>query len=77
MVWAMIEETWTVPGEPSDRPDRSGAVGPRGPDHWGLRVLRALAAAYNLDGAPLGPLVAVRPTHLPSPIPDARPSSME
>eukprot|EP00969_Alexandrium_andersonii_P146727 6488672-Alexandrium_andersonii.AAC.1 len=65
MVWAMIEETWkTEDGEARGRPSRPGAVGPRGPGHWDHSVFRALAAAYNLDGAPLDPLVAVRPQHL-------------
>eukprot|EP00969_Alexandrium_andersonii_P084117 3711105-Alexandrium_andersonii.AAC.1 len=31
MVWAMLEETWkTEDGEAMDRPNRLGAVGPRG-----------------------------------------------
>eukprot|EP00969_Alexandrium_andersonii_P134715 5959844-Alexandrium_andersonii.AAC.1 len=47
--------------------DRPRAVGPRGPDYWGRRVLRALAAAYGLDGAPQDPPAEVRPPHLPSP----------
>eukprot|EP00969_Alexandrium_andersonii_P340978 15071520-Alexandrium_andersonii.AAC.1 len=78
MVWAMLEETWrSEDGEALGRPNRPGAVGPRGPGHWNKRVLRALAAAYNLDEAPLDPLIAVRPQHLPAPIPHTRPSVAE
>eukprot|EP00969_Alexandrium_andersonii_P120840 5343025-Alexandrium_andersonii.AAC.1 len=75
MVRAMIEETWRPEGGATlDGPNCPGAVGPRGPGHWGKRALRALSAAYNLDGAPLDPLMAARPDHLPAPIPNARPS---
>eukprot|EP00969_Alexandrium_andersonii_P025774 1125035-Alexandrium_andersonii.AAC.1 len=78
MVWAMLEETWrSEDGEALDRPNRPGAVGTRGPARWDRRALRALSAACDLDGAPLDPLMAVRPDHLPAPIPNARPSMVE
>eukprot|EP00969_Alexandrium_andersonii_P263649 11653234-Alexandrium_andersonii.AAC.1 len=74
-VWAMIEETWASPE--TDRGGRPNAAGPGGPDRWNHRVLRALASAYGLDGAPRDPLAEVRPRHLPSPDRGAGPSPIE
>eukprot|EP00969_Alexandrium_andersonii_P357116 15448068-Alexandrium_andersonii.AAC.1 len=74
----MIEETWASPeAGRGGRPDRPGAVGPRGANRWNHRVLRALVSACGLDGAPQDPLAEVRPRHLPGPDRGARPSSNE
>eukprot|EP00969_Alexandrium_andersonii_P102701 4532448-Alexandrium_andersonii.AAC.1 len=78
MVWSMLEETWRADGgDVADHADRPGSVGERGPSHWRKRVLRALSAAYGLDGAPAEPLIAVRENRLPPPIAHPRPSSHE